>query len=122
MTEELITFDTAKLAKEEQYPIYNNLAKTGFYNIRTGTYIHFGRTGQQTAIHLCAAPTQSLLQRWLREEHSVLLTVEYSLSDDDWFHYIYKNDVWGSKYVHSNTYEESLEKGLQEALKLINND
>ena len=61
-------------------------------------------------------PTQSLLQKWLREVHG--LNVLIYLSDKDC--YIYH--VWGKTgrdYDSYKTYEEALEVGLQEALKLI---
>ena len=66
-----------------------------------------------------SAPTQSLLQKWIREVHNILLYVypykDYAANVNDPF-------VWRSSYTahkEFNTYEEALEAGLLEALKLI---
>ena len=67
--------------------------------------------------HWYSAPTQTLLQKWLREKHNIFLTVEYSLDKDDWFYYLYKQRI--NKYIHFKTYEEAFEAGLKEALQLI---
>lgn len=92
---------------------------------------------------MCAAPTQSLLQKWLREEHEIQVyaTME-SLGSDEWgysyeinylpkehqnakrrvcrFEYIDSYKEFGSTYEGAwDTYEEALESALLEALKLI---
>jgi hypothetical protein len=75
------------------------------------------------------APTQSLLQKWLREEHKLnvssdlwdylgkkrLCTYQYNILKIDPDSYFVKSH----KPKAGTTYEEALEKGLQEALKLI---
>lgn len=61
-------------------------------------------------------PTLSLLQKWLREVHN-LDTLIYKEDIDN-----YTYHVWGEtgRTVYNwDTYEEALEKGLQEALKII---
>lgn len=73
------------------------------------------------------APTQSLLQKWLREVHGIHINIgsfhclgkekPFSLSID------YKEDsIWTYAEFDEtdfNTYEEALERGLQEGLELI---
>ena len=69
--------------------------------------------------------TQSLLQKWLREEHNIHIGVE--LIEDGWIVQIFniefqktEADVEFDEYYSGyKTYEEALEKGLQESLKLI---
>jgi hypothetical protein len=63
--------------------------------------------------------SQSLLQKWLREEHKYNVTPHFSVKSG-WncngvplYHF---GSVWTDYF---ETYEEALEKGLQEALKLI---
>lgn len=85
----------------------------------------------QIAIHLISAPTQSFAQKWLREIKGVYVYVEpvigkrWKISfcdfnvpteESDWM----ENEInKGNGYKVYVTYEEALEAGLQEALKLI---
>lgn len=67
------------------------------------------------------APTQSLLQKWLRDTHKINLYC-YPYKD----HAADNNDsiMWKTNYTETiefNTYEEALDKGLIKALKLISN-
>lgn len=103
MEEQLILSETAKLAKEK-----------GF-NIRDPKYWY-------------PNVTQSLLQKWLREVHKVLVFPFIAWNLITWgynIHFIDSKDVYeeldkrvyhGANY---KSYEEALESGLQEALKLI---
>jgi SNF family Na+-dependent transporter len=69
------------------------------------------------------------LQKWLREVHSIHIIIHYDYSIIGGYIVIYIiksieprfiNQInKKSKYENYKTYEESLEKGLQEALKLI---
>lgn len=108
MKDQLITLETGKLAiskgineSEQMKNLFNHLKVVSRGGIEA----------------LYNAPTQSLLQKWLREVHQILLTVEYSLSENDWFYYLYKQEF--NKYIHFKTYEEALEAGLQQGLTLI---
>lgn len=139
MKEQLITFDTAKLAKEKGFKLQSNPFGyiTKFYNHNTGTLLSYGRTGKTDLSKAYYAPTQSLLQKWLREIGDIYVSINtltefrtYSddPGDDEYipvhkFRIIknidnFKYDVieWSDSY---KTYEDALEKGLQEALKLI---
>ena len=74
---------------------------------------------------LYPAPTQSFLQRWLREVHGIYVHIitDVTLS---WIYIVqsghpqasYVGKTIQSKNVYS-TFEEALEAGLLEALKLI---
>ena len=70
------------------------------------------------------APTQSLLQKWLREKHGidVLPFKEQNTIQD--LSLIYTWTIFNKGIISTipkgyDTYEQALEKGLQEALKLI---
>ena len=74
------------------------------------------------------APTQSLLQKWLREKHNLIVYLLPNIeigSINEWEYQIskYENNHTQSNRFELNeingTYEEALEKGLQKALKLI---
>ena len=127
MTEELITFDTAKLAKEKGFIVGNGADLFGrFYH--PNKELTSNNRGDNFS-----APTQSLLQRWLREKHKIYITVIPRKPHSDFrgevmFQLIslYKDKIDGdvSSFIKPseplyNLYEEALEKGLQIALKLI---
>ena len=125
LTENLVSFETAKLAKEK-----------GFYE-RSGTW-YDKNDGRVNAFfpnceYDCKAlienriifiHSQSLLQRWLREVHK--LHVEILLTDNAPYKQYYYRIMEIGKYfslshdgVYKDTYEETLEIGLYKALELI---
>lgn len=133
MKEQLINFETAKLAKEKGVKLDIN----GLY-WEDGSY----DSGENALVYeefqdVMSAPTQSLLQKWLREVHDIFISIN-TTSDFRWnsddegdqeylpvhqFRIVknkdnYKYDVtdWSSVY---DIYEEALEIGLYQALKLI---
>ena len=120
LKEKLISFETAKLAKEKGFHISSRgegMGKRVFINGELVNTIF----SSKDHIH---APTQSLLQKWLREVHNV------SIKRDDYYTYSrvrfdYNICELGSQGDNPvgvfETYEEALEIGLQEALKLIKN-
>jgi hypothetical protein len=72
--------------------------------------------GNMKAANLIQIPTQSLLQKQLRDIYNLCVLI-YKVDIDEYtFH------VWGvsnRQIDHQATYEEALEKGLFEALKMI---
>ena len=94
----------------------------------------FGCSKQKGYLETFSAPTQSLLQRWLREVHNIYVESYHDLTSDGTKIQFYtswgflqqkdKNgnqnvNGWYDEYNDWETYEEALEIGLQEALKLI---
>lgn len=89
--------------------------------------LSFKPVGKHEIIH-ALAPTQSLLQKWLREVHGIHITILGFVNGSYWYFKIYNLnkiiididfDIPVPKI--GETYEEVLENGLQEALKLITN-
>ena len=133
MEEQLISFETAILAKNKGF---NERCYVYFYTdryerelgMRLCNYksLH-GVTNSTRNSDLieCAAPTQSLLQKWLRDKHNIIVTSDpitgFSKCKHSWHIYQFSNIWYLSKFtaVCYNSYEEALEVGLQEALKLI---
>lgn len=142
MKEQLISFETAKLAKEKGF---ESVIGLGHRKPRGNYFNSDGELNGDVTKELVnkdfksiAAPTQSLLQKWLREEHQLYVMIEethtYALKtrigfyakivtpsgedefDEHGFRFIKKlyYDTW-----FDSTYENALEKGLEEALKLI---
>jgi hypothetical protein len=131
MREPLITFETAKLAKEKGFDIVtggNCWVKTLEGKIIHNSERHPINDDRVDAKYYLAQPTQSLLQQWLWETYKIW--VEITLWGDGvgftcMIKYIKGVDDNGTDSVYgesvttdSNPYT-LLEKGLQEALKLI---
>ena len=96
MEDTRITFKTAKLAKEK------------------------GWNGDFVESHKILT-SQSLLAKWLREEHNIHLIAYKNINIDGYDWCFITTD--GITNINSyKTYEEAYEIGLQEALKLIKND
>lgn len=75
MKDELITFETAKLAKEKGF---NNGSGYGYGISRKPEIPHYGNVFKNSDSNNSVnfeAPTQSLLQRWLREVHNIFISV-----------------------------------------------
>ena len=148
MKEELIKFDTAKLAKEKgfdldledilyfytkprskmfgidehfrSYPIKNTPKK--LYKVGEYACLNIGS--------LIPAPTQSLLQKWLREVHDIHV-VPVPETQFSSYHEVMETSKYMCMVYCNNTYyevfedygkwnyEEAFEVGLQKALKLI---
>lgn len=129
MKEQLITLKTAKLAKEKGFKEYcrriyvlseqKQNDKIGKIHYRTETYFS---NSNYTNEEFVSAPTQSLLQKWLREKHEIYVNIKAFNSNESIMffcdYYDFKN-LTIEAVTHQNNYEEALEKGLQEALKLI---
>ncbi len=155
MKEQIISFETAKLAKEKGFyiPTYTayingkfhenenepngydgyDLASKENWNRKGWTFTKngegcYGCQGSPKYFEAYTVTTQSLLQKWLREVHNIHIQIQVLGQFVDGTNKFYCQVVefgenkWVSKYVSSKliyTYEQALEKGLQEALKLI---
>lgn len=131
MEEQIIGFELAKLVKEKGFNweirTYFDFKKFGikpveFFNkLNANNFSHWDfNLNKKINAGYISAPTQSLLQKWLREKHNIHIQIlpynhKYLIS-------ILKYGQNGSNPNFDNefdTYEEALETGLFEALKLI---
>ena len=125
--ETLITFKTAKLAKDRKFNVecfnyYQDSHRAGVKSINspiTNSLIDELHEEDKYCIIFYAAPSQSVLQKWLREEHNIDVLINVTI---DYSNYI--SIIWfkGKKIKPSGrfiNYENALEIGLQEALNLI---
>lgn len=130
--ENYVSFDTAKLLKEAGFDV----STRGIWRTtRTGDSRFVEYNCKQTTDDLCwnsldgfqyeyLAPTQSLAVRCLREVHNIHLFVNYFFEDNMWFYVTVdlteSDEIKGIHPNESNyeSYEEALESGLQEAIKL----
>jgi hypothetical protein len=117
MKEQIITFETAKLAKEKKFDIFTKqeymISSSGdFWLIDYNQ--HPGHSEE-----FIKAPSQSLLQKWLREEHNIHIHI----CPTDTGRWLRQLHTTKGEFIlieeYFDTYEEALEDGLIEALKLI---
>lgn len=125
MREQIVSFETAKLAKEKGFKIVGGTFgfKDKFYEIETQSIKYSGCRERKITKDLIFAPTQTFLQKWLRDRQNIdlsVITEEYRIYAcclD-----IYTKDGEGEYsdwWTGFKTYEQALEKGLVEALNLI---
>lgn len=114
--EEYISFETAKLAKEKGFDI-----PTRYGFSERGTLVRVDTSdnwNQDKGFY--SRPTQSLLARWLRGKYSKNVYVVMSITEKYIF---WVQDIHSLVKVKTtdlyDTYEEAMEDGLQEALKLL---
>ena len=120
MKEQRIKLETAKIAKEKGFDVDSK------HFIAEGEYGYiFDITKKNPAIFI-HHPTQALLQKWLREKHELYVESNPNTSGYGWF--IDKTNgtaISDCRFTGPNSggrwdiYEDALEIGLQEALKLI---
>ena len=132
--EEICTYEVCKLAKEKGFPQWFNYTrfkyKWDYYNHKGELNGDLGDILKLRSKHKpvpeemkpIAAPTQSLLQRWLREEKGVIIELKYSDFTEDWrpfWSWCIYNNLGFTLEIGDNpaTYELALEDALKYALK-----
>lgn len=136
MEERLILYETAIVAKEKRFDwdCYNEYHSKGYsyregkpgYSTVTIKKGQLERAGKgQVFRNLCnnfSAPTQSLLQKWLRDIYNIHVYANHKkfgvVSEDGYYYHIGKSTS-NRYYGKFSSYEDALEAGLLEALKLI---
>ena len=105
MNEQLISLKTAKLAKKKGFDIKTEWAFINYYSedyIGIREYIckkyHTNVYNGSNPVYL--RPTQSLLQRWLREEHKINIIVFPMLNDGIDCYYNYDIYSLNTSSVH----------------------
>ena len=128
MEDTRINFETAKLSKEKGFPQEPNRRKVPYYNYKgefngdvTDFLRKYLREEDTSNVESVSAPTQSLIAKWLREKHNIIVLVLY---DGKTFYYQIQRKEWDDCITQfdltlDQTYEDAYEIGLQEALKLI---
>lgn len=130
MKEVIISFETAKLAKEKKFDIptlycyewVKNHEVTVCKNEQNiGSLDNWNdHTGEENGYNLIfySAPTQSLLQKWLREKYNIHIEITWVYTLDNLYMYhvsTTNNPIYSSGSLCSS-YEEALEKGLEYCL------
>jgi len=130
MTEQRILFKTAKLAKEKGFDgLINTIKGMMYYNyegILNGDSLMAIKHRKSTddKYDNIVAPTQSLLQQWIRRKHNIHVNVDCNASG--WFYQLFKcngttlyENGKALEGLDFKTFELALEAGLQKALTLI---
>ena len=130
MQEELVSFKVAKLAKDKGFDwLVTNMFKIGA--ISKGVIEEdnlYDNVNKLKSSAVWSRPTQSLLQRWLREVHNIhFITKPYieSLGKKEITGYYIPTICTSSldEYIefddNYSTYEEALDEGLFQALNLL---
>ena len=124
MKDKIIDFKTAKLAKEKGFDIRCFAFFSGITG--SGSILYENNTVKSIQdSKRTLAPTQNLLQKWLREKHNIHIEIQIDRTTDPKFCYeVYKysdfgnwenitnRDTWGL----TMDYEKNLEDALFESL------
>ena len=140
MKEILINLETAKLSKKEgfDYPtLFYHITNKGKYMCDDKIKGYSGSSIPETNWNqerkapyiedmvFYSAPTQSLLQKWLREVRNIFVeilmdkttTPKFAVEIWEYSHFGNYKQIIQKKWYLYRTYEEALESGLQEALE-----
>ena len=126
MIEELVTLETAKMLKEKGFKedvfTFYELDCIEGDMILSETYDYSDNFNKKDDCF--SAPSQSLVQKWLRQEKNLHIEISY-MYGNYWIYDILtipEHDLVGLSdrpIIRYETYEEALEAGIFEALKLI---
>lgn len=131
MKDKLISFETATLAKKRGFDWKCN----NYHDKRDGYYLdNVVDKNYNETIGCISIPTQTLLQKWLREEHKIVVSPDIFNTEEFKLYWavgiIFIENLEEENFTEEsrpnfqlpdmfNTYEKALEKGILEALKLI---
>lgn len=135
MSDEKVSLDTAKLLKEKKFDIYvhgayveYNVTKPdegynkGDVEIETMYFKNDDKDSDysNSSYTMYATPTQSLVQKWLREKYNIHIGIDYDIHG--WMFFITDLTKPNSEINWSNdnykTYEDTLEAGFKIALRV----
>lgn len=127
MTEELVTFETAKFLKEKGFDIAcENVVRED--KTRMNTLFRTNKNLPKTCYSL---PTQAIVAKWLRERHEINVSVlrmteRYggAVAEHNLLKYFYHIQIPNRQSIvdvgiYYFTYEEAFEAGIKKALSLI---
>lgn len=116
--DEICTYEVCKLAKEKGFP----QDVFGTCEMKSACYLEDGRFCKDGCIYpiedAYTAPTQSLLQRWLREEKKWNIVVRmYEDKGYYWFIQNSKGQLQESYFTYSDEMFDTYELALEDALE-----
>lgn len=128
----LVSYEVARLAKVKGYEsTYSHYYILPYQNFKpdfvarkwTGFSEHLLPAYKigKTQPHLCGAPTQVSLQKWLRDTHKLDITITPNGLGNYYYTLLYNSNYTDSPRIW-DSYEECLEEGLLKALHLLNKE
>jgi hypothetical protein len=126
MEDILISYDVALLAKEKGFNLpvstYSNITEPNKI-ITVGAFNHNYKAHGNITV---SRPTQSLLLKWLRDNHKIHISLWYNTLNDKWrIDYItdFSNDTFLDidAIPEQETFEGMLDTALLEGLRYIKN-
>jgi len=123
MKEQLISFETAKLARKKGFNIptrsfYPNwdgkYDDETLYSCQNVGYPEFTNEGLEGFGDVLLVPTQSLLQKWLRDRHNIIVSIDID-EEGKFFIFVTNIGIYGAY----NSWEEALETSLKDALTTL---
>lgn len=122
MNEQLVTEKVALRLDEEGF--WSDYVYMFLYESGDGNQLDFGKDSPNWDRRVCLVPTQSLAQRWLREEKGYHIYIVFRPREKQWIGIVHTLEE-PEKYVYTflhKTYELALEECLEEALKRTEDD
>jgi len=132
MNDTLVNHNTAILAKEKGFDLFcENVCfddgthrKLRYFEGDGDGYAKNTSINSEYDEYICTKPTQSLLQKWFRENHNIdIISIPVRWTGHEeiayWTYAIKSIQPVGKELYKFNTYEEALETGLVEALNRI---
>lgn len=123
--EELIELATALLAKEKGF----NESTIDYWQERNGNWeeeyppsYDFGYGDYNKSKTQLSRPTQSSLQKWLREERKLFICVKHRITgsqEEPIIEFTYNGTNGERNNIYYDTYEKALENALFECLQMI---
>lgn len=117
MEDELVSFETAKLAKQKGFDIVT----VEMYGSQKVPQLEpYNQTRWVLYRDYYMAPTQTNLQKWLRETHNIYVSIKYKPDEiiNRFELSIYEQIYHRHTEIYA-TYESALEEGLKQGLTLI---
>ena len=124
MEEQIIGFEVAKLAKDKGFDWPCKYAYDINKKLFHDSHCNTNWNDKVFLISECSAPTQALLQKWLREKHNIHIAIktEYDGTFIITIYNMNKPQKANQNFYEYSAYEEALEAGLFAALQLIKNE
>ena len=125
MNDEIVTYEVAKLAKDKGFPQHigdDAYIVENEYDDEYEVGCHYPIQFIPDYLPTITAPTQSILQRWLREEKKLHITINsaYEWGVDDLQYPQERNISVGiGAFGLFDTYEDALEDALKYALEKL---
>ncbi len=129
MEDEIVKFETATLAYQKGFSEYvnnyytedkiienfNDGEKWSNYDFQSSDWF------KENYPNVISAPTQSLLQRWLREKYKIGISIDHFTDINEYEYQLISELIVEPDDIeeHFTSYEAALEQALIEGLKLI---